>query len=273
MYLRLVARPRHVRDAVGQRLADRVQAGDELALCAEHVQRALAHPRHHAHVDDDVGRVGQLDADVALVRAQRTHRERHDVHRAALHRTAKQLGEGGAHLRGVAPVVRRAGVLLALGADERAVLDARDIARVRAGEIAVGPLAVGQALEGPAVHEQLAERIGLLRGAVAPVDAVGLREHRRRRRPTRSGGRGRCARVLRGRSGCSWRSVAPGTGSLSRLGPVLDRRLGPFAVVLARPWSRISARNRAQAAISRSTWATPTRQEADGAAHALNKTR
>ena len=80
----------------------------------------------------DVGRVGELDADLGDRRAERAHRERHDVHRAAAHRAARTAPcSVVAHLGRVAPVVGRAGVLLALGADERAVLDARDVARVR----------------------------------------------------------------------------------------------------------------------------------------------
>ena len=52
----------------------------------------LAHARHDAHVDDDVGRVGDLDADVRDRRAERAHRERHDVHRAARASSREQAG-------------------------------------------------------------------------------------------------------------------------------------------------------------------------------------
>ena len=60
----LVAGPGDVFDALGQRHPDRVHAGDELAVGAEHVERALAHPGHDPHVRGDVGRVGQLHADL-----------------------------------------------------------------------------------------------------------------------------------------------------------------------------------------------------------------
>ncbi len=53
-----------------------------------------------------------------------------------------------AHLRRVAPVVRRAGVLLALGADEGAVLDAGHVAGIGAREVGVRALRVREALEG-----------------------------------------------------------------------------------------------------------------------------
>ena len=110
-----------------------------------HVERALAHAGHDPHRDRDVGRVGQLDADLGDRRAERAHRERHDVHRAALHRRPEQAVEHLAHLGRVVPVVRRAGVLLALGADERAVLDARDVARIRQREVGVRALGVARA--------------------------------------------------------------------------------------------------------------------------------
>ena len=86
-----VARPRHVLLALGERGAERVQAGDEVAVVAEHVERVAAHPGHDPHRGRDVGRVGELDADVRDRRAERAHRERHDVHRAALHRALEEV--------------------------------------------------------------------------------------------------------------------------------------------------------------------------------------
>ena len=68
-----------------ERGADRVQAGDELAVVAEHLEGARAHAGHDAHGDRHVGRVGQLHADVGDVRAERAHGEGDDVHGAALH--------------------------------------------------------------------------------------------------------------------------------------------------------------------------------------------
>ena len=79
-----------------------------------------------------------------------------------------------AHLGRVAPVVGRAGVLLALGADEGAVLDPGDVAGVGEGEVGVRALGVGEALEGAGVDQVLGEAVVLLGRAVAPVDGVGL---------------------------------------------------------------------------------------------------
>ena len=106
--------------------------GTNVPVVAEDVERALAHAGHDPHRDRDVGRVGELDADLGDRRAERAHRERHDVQRAAAHRAAELLAQHLAHLAGVAPVVRRSGVLLAGRADERAVLHAGHVARIRA---------------------------------------------------------------------------------------------------------------------------------------------
>ena len=86
-----VARPGDVLLALGERHADRVHAGDELAVVAEHLERAGAHAGHDPHRDRDVGGVGELDADVGDRRAERAHRERDHVHRAALHRALEEL--------------------------------------------------------------------------------------------------------------------------------------------------------------------------------------
>ena len=96
-------------------------------------------------LDRDVRGVGELDADVRDRRTERTHRERHDVERAAAHRAGVEAQHLGAHLGRVAPVVGRAGVVLALAADEGAVLDAGDVAGIAAGVEAVRPLGSGRA--------------------------------------------------------------------------------------------------------------------------------
>ena len=125
-----VARPRHIPGAVAERHPDRMHARHELAVISERLQRGLPHPGHDPHRARDVRRVGQLHADVGLIRPDRAHRERHHVHRAAQHRAVEQLGQRPAHLLGLAPVVRRAGIGLVLRADERAILDPRDVVGV-----------------------------------------------------------------------------------------------------------------------------------------------
>ena len=63
-------------------------------------------------------------------------------------------------------------------ADERAVLDARDVARVAARQVRVRPLGLRELLERPRLHELGAQRVVLLGRAVAPVDRRRLRELR-----------------------------------------------------------------------------------------------
>ena len=165
-----VARPRHVLPRPAERRADRVHAGHVVAVVAERVERRLTHPGHDPHRDRHVRRVGQLHADVGDRRPDRTHRERDHVHRPAAHRALEQAVQQPAHLRGLAPVVRRAGVRLVGRADVRPVLHARHIAGVRPRKVGVRTLGVRQALERAAVDQHLREPVVLLVGAVAPVD-------------------------------------------------------------------------------------------------------
>jgi hypothetical protein len=64
--------------------------------------------------------------------------------------------------------------VLVLRADEGAVLDPGDVVGIRAGEIGVGALRVRELLEGAGLDHLLTKGVVLLRGAVAPVDRVGL---------------------------------------------------------------------------------------------------
>ena len=123
-----------------QRRADRVHARNEFSVRAELVQNGFAHARHDAHVDDDVGRVGNFNADFADGRIQRPHRERDDIHRAALHAALEPLEHRFFHLGRIGPVVRRPGFFLRFRADERPVFHARHVARMRPREIRAGAL-------------------------------------------------------------------------------------------------------------------------------------
>ena len=90
--------------------ADRVEAGHELTVGAEHLEGAAAHAGHDPHGHGHVGRVGDLDPDVGDGRPQRPHGEGDDVHGAPPHRALEQVGQDGAHLGRVPPVVGRAGI-------------------------------------------------------------------------------------------------------------------------------------------------------------------
>ena len=98
------------------------------------------HACHDAHVGDDVGAVGDLDADLGDGRADGAHREGDDVHGAPGHAAVEEAGERFAHLGGRCPVVGGACFVFVDRADEGAVFDAAHVGRVRADEIGVRPL-------------------------------------------------------------------------------------------------------------------------------------
>ena len=175
---RRVAGPRHVGLAGRERRPDRVQARHVVARRPDGVERRGAHPGHDLHVDDDVGRVRDLDAQAADRRPDGPHRERDHVHGPAPHGAAEEVGERRPHLVGVAPVVGRARVRRVAGADERAVLDPRDVAGIRTGQEAVRPKGRIEPSERAGLDERVAERLVLGLGAVAPVDRVGGGERR-----------------------------------------------------------------------------------------------
>ena len=168
------ARPGDVLLTGRERRADGVDARNERAFVAELVEHRLAHAGHDAHVDDDVGGVGDFDADFADGRIERAHRKRNDIHRAALHAALEQGEQFFLHRRRVGPVVCRAGFFLGFGADERAVLDARHVAGVRAGEVAAGALLGVQLGERAMRHQQITKRLVFFFRSVAPVDVVRL---------------------------------------------------------------------------------------------------
>ena len=107
-----VAGPGDVCLTLAEWVADRVEARHEVAVGAKDVEGSLAHAGHDAHRHRHVGGVGDLDADVGDLGAERAHREGHHVHRAALHAAVEELVEHATHLCGVTPVVGRASVPL-----------------------------------------------------------------------------------------------------------------------------------------------------------------
>ena len=83
---------------------------------------------------------------------------------------SKSPSQRRAHLRGRHPVVRRPRVFLALAADERAVLDARDVGRVRAREEAVRAAAADRADAASRGDHLVAQPLVFGIAAVAPDD-------------------------------------------------------------------------------------------------------
>ena len=175
------ARPLHIGLTGFQRCTHGVHAGHKGAVHAQHVVYRAAHTRHDALVHRHIGAVGQLDADVGNVRAQRAHGKGHHVHGASLH-TAVEQGflaviaglQQGAHLGRGHPVVGGAGVFFILTADEGAVFHAGHIAGVGTGQETVGAFGRVKALEGAGVNQLLAQALVLFLRAVAPVNRLGF---------------------------------------------------------------------------------------------------
>ena len=149
-----------------------------LAVGAEKVDHRAAHARHDAHVHGHVRAVGQLDADVGDRRAQRAHREGHDVHRAALHAAGVERVHLRVRLGRVHPVVVRACVGGVAGADEGQVLDARDVLRAGAVQVAVRVGLLVELLQRAIGQHACDERLVLSIAAIAPVDRGGTGERR-----------------------------------------------------------------------------------------------
>ena len=170
----LVAGPGDILLAGGQRRAERVDSRHKKAVLSHLVEGGFAHPGHDAHGYGYVGAVGDLDAERADFRSQRTHAEGHDIHGAATHAAVEQALQGPAHFRGFLPVVGRAGVLGLLGADERAAFHPRHILGIGVGQEGVGPDLGVQRPHGAGGHQLGGQARPLLVRTIAPVDPVGL---------------------------------------------------------------------------------------------------
>ncbi len=127
----------HDEAAVGIQIADRVQALHERAVALDPVQRGRAHARHDAHVDHDVGAVGDLHAAARERRVDRPHAVRDHIHRAAAHRAVEQRIDFAVRFSRIHPVVVRTGVVAVARADERQVLDASDVGGTGAMQVTI----------------------------------------------------------------------------------------------------------------------------------------
>ena len=135
---------------------------------------SVSDPRHDAHADDDIGGVGDLDAEHRLVGVQAAHHEGDDVHRPPAHRAPVEVGHRAAHLVGVHPVVGGPRVGLVAAADERAALDAGDVRGVGGAPEAVDLL--GETDEGARGDQSPGQLLVLRLAAVDPADRVRLRQ-------------------------------------------------------------------------------------------------
>ena len=169
-----VAGPGDFLDAFEQRHADAVNGRHEGTVSTQHVPHGLAHAGHDAHAGNHVGRVGQLDADLRDLAAQRAHGEGHDVHGATLHAALEELLERGAHLGRLDPVVGGASVDFLLAADEGAVFDPGHVGRVGTGEERTGALGGVELDERTPVDHLATQTVILFLAAVGPDHVGGL---------------------------------------------------------------------------------------------------
>ncbi len=210
-----VARPGHVRLPGGERRPDAVQARDDaLFPLVDLGQSRQADAGHDPHVDHDVRRVGQLDADLRHRRADRPHAERQDVHRPPAHRPAEQLLELAAHPVRLDPVVGRPGRFLGQRADKRPVLDPSHVARVRPSIKAARPEILVQRDQGAARDHPRGDRVGFAPPTHRPSGSPRARSAGPSCRPTSGAGRS-CSKERKGHA-CldpSWGRRRQATGS------------------------------------------------------------
>ena len=87
------------------------------------------HVGHDAGVDDDVGAVGDLHADLGEGRVERAHAEGDHIHGAAFHAAIKFLMHGIEHFPLFCPVIGGAHLIRTTRADKSAVLNTGNIPR------------------------------------------------------------------------------------------------------------------------------------------------
>ena len=123
-----------------QRHADAVHARhDALGIAVDLLEHRQADARHDPHARDDVGRVGELDANLRHRRPDVAHAVGQHVHRAPAMQPLKRPRSVLRISNGIDPVVGRPGGVLRQRADERPLLDASHVARIRPRVEAPGP--------------------------------------------------------------------------------------------------------------------------------------
>ena len=136
----LVARPGNILLAGREGHADRVHAWyDALVVFIDFCVDGQTNARHNAHVDHHVRRIGELHPDLRHGRTNRAHAERKYVHGSSFHRAVEELFQFPTHLKWLFPIIRGTSRVFRERANESAVFDTRDVARVRTRVITTGP--------------------------------------------------------------------------------------------------------------------------------------
>ena len=170
-----VSRPSDILLPLRQRRTDRMDTRHHaLKILVDQLEDFFADARHNAHIDDDVGRIRELNPDLRHGRPDWPHAERQHIHGAAPHTAREEPLERLPHLERIDPIIRRPRGLLGERADVSAILDPGHVVRIRAGEITMGPLLLVEFNERAAGHHLSAQGIILALRAINPVDRVGL---------------------------------------------------------------------------------------------------
>ena len=117
-----------------------MEALDKIAIGAQGFQHGVADTGHDVHGNDNIDRVGDLDAVLGKGRADDAHGIGDDVHGAALHRAVIELFELCVHLLGIHPVVGGACVFFFSRADKGTAFYPRHVVGIGAVEIAAREL-------------------------------------------------------------------------------------------------------------------------------------
>src|ERR1019366_8565950 len=128
--------------------------------------------RHNAHLNNDIGRIGELHPDARHRRAHRAHAEWKHVHGAALHAAFEEVLEAAPHHIWVFPIVGRPGSIARKGTDIGAIFNARHIARDGSRIVAARPALLIEAYKCARRDKAFAEEVVLSLRSVNPMDGV-----------------------------------------------------------------------------------------------------
>ncbi len=176
-------RKMHDETAFGIEVPGGMQSPDERAIARHALERRPTHARHEAHVEHDIGAVGDLDSAPREGRVDRTHAVRHHIQGAPLHAACEQCVHLRMRLARLDPVVVRARVLFVLGANEGQMLDSCHVRGGRARQHAAGKALRIQGQQLLVGDQFPLQRLELRVAAVAPMYLLRLREFRDVRSP------------------------------------------------------------------------------------------
>jgi len=78
-----------------QGLTHGMKTGDEYTIFSQNIKDLCTNSGHDVHIRDNVRGIGNFNADLSNGRTHRTHAERDDVHRSALHTSVIEFSHGG----------------------------------------------------------------------------------------------------------------------------------------------------------------------------------